>query len=101
MCPGHCHSRDYFDHTNLWVPADPGDRPFLLSHPYHFDEEAVAAYASAHGLSLELDEPGDNWYGAGTTPVRLTVGSETPVLWPIEAEAAVLLDAFPIPWPKE
>jgi hypothetical protein len=108
-CPGHaCWDLPDLDHVNLWVPGEIGDpirgRPFLLAHPYA-DEigPETRAYAAAHGLHVEasdddVDDPSrDNWYGGRTLPIRLAVWSSWP-LWPIEAEAAAILTAYPQAW---
>lgn len=103
-CPGPETCRSHFpqlDHARLWVPAshDYG-QPFLLSHPYS-DEVAAEtrAYAEAHGLALSSETYlGDDWYGHGTLPIRLTIPENWP-LWPIEREALVLLSTQPVRWP--
>jgi hypothetical protein len=109
-CPGPGTCRSDFgqlDHARIWVP-DPGEgggRPFLLAHPYAKEvTEATRIYARAHGLVLgngnrgPEDYPGDDWYGHGTLPIRMTIPPNWP-LWPIEAAAVILLHTQPVAWP--
>ena len=106
-CPGMGTCRNHFrqlDHVNLWVPA-PGsfsERPFLLFHPYSAQiDDDTRRYAEAHGLNVgTYPEFGDDWYGHGTIPIRLTVMESWPV-WPIEAKAAVLFSTQSVKWPDE
>jgi len=103
-CPGPgCRSSfPQLDHAGIWVPADPTDKPFLLAHPYATDAaDETRTYARAHGLDVRsLPQFGDNWYGHGTIPVRLTVTENWP-LWPIEAKVAIMLSTQPVTWPDE
>lgn len=112
-CPGEARSRScrawfrQLDHARIWVPAmrsqsSDGEthllRPFLLAHPY---SKGVAAetrtYAEAHGLEAGT-LPGDDWYGSGALPIRLTIQSAQ--WWPIEARAASILAYWGgISWP--
>lgn len=109
-CPGLGTCRTSFrqlDHVNLWIPS-PGlstvgmERPFLLFHPYTSKiGDNTRRYAEAHGLDLgSFPEFGDDWYGHGTLPIRLTVPQNWP-LWPIEAKAAVLFSTQPVAWPED
>ena len=107
-CPGlNTCSRTSFpqlDHVNLWVPAPcsvTGEGPFLLFHPYSSQiSDDTRVYAEAHGLNIgSFPEFGDDWYGHGTIPIRLTVPDNWPV-WPIEAKTAVLFSTQPIAWPE-
>jgi hypothetical protein len=103
-CPrSSCRRFSQLDHARLWVPARAvGEReqPFLLSHPYSDRiEDETRTYAEAHGLGVgSFPEFGDDWYGSGTVPIRLTVPDDWP-LWPIEATAVILLDTQPVQWP--
>jgi hypothetical protein len=104
-CPAGCYGRfRQLDHVNVWVPGDPAEdgRAFLLSHPYSAAIDAeTSAYAEAHGLTV-ASEPyyGDDWYGSGTIPVRMTLPANWP-LWPIEAAALTLLATQPVAWPDD
>lgn len=88
------------DHANVWVPADLSwGHPFVLSHPYADGLDAeTKTYARAHSLSAE-SEFGDDWYGHGTVPIRLTPVSGR--LLPLEEQAIVLLKVSPVEWPEE
>lgn len=105
-CPGSTCCRNNFsqlDHVNLWIPAPEHartQRPFLLSHPYADEiRDSTRLYAAAHGLDMEsYPEFGDDWYGHGTVPIRLTIPRDGP-LWPVEAKAAVLFRTQPVAWP--
>lgn len=101
-CPGASTCRNNFpqlDHVSIWVGADLTDRPFLLAHPYAEDvTDETHAYARAHGLDVGgFPEFGDDWYGHGTIPVRLTITENWP-LWPIEAKVAIMLSTHPVTW---
>lgn len=99
-----------FDHTSIWVPADPRDeRPFILTHPYVSEVPGrMRVYAEAHGLDLSspLDALGDiygnDWYGTPghTLPIRFTVPDHGTV-WPIEEQALALLSVYPMDWPGD
>lgn len=98
-CPGMgCREAAGFDHTQIWVPTGPGERPFILTHPYK-DEipDRMRTYAAAHGLEIS-SAPEDQWYNPGALPIRLTIPSKN-TMWPIEERAAVLLSAWPVEWP--
>lgn len=101
-CPmGSCRTNfRQLDHARIWVPADEDmNRPFLLSHPYSSETAAeTRQYAQAHGLCLAEAYPGDDWYGHGTLPIRMTLPDGWP-LWPIERTIAVLLATQPVAWP--
>jgi hypothetical protein len=106
-CPGLATCRNHFrqlDHVNLWIPAPGRDmqRPFLLFHPYADKiSEDTRRYTQAHGLDTgSFPQLGDDWYGSGTIPIRLTIPENWP-LWPIEAKAAVLFSTQPIAWPED
>jgi hypothetical protein len=114
-CPGRCQDFD-FDHTQIWVPADHLQRPFILSQPYVTSvPDRLRDYAAAHGLVLTAgmrdDEAEalsadwmpfrDNWYYPGQAmPIRLTIPGGWPV-WPIEEHATLLLAAQPVSWPED
>ena len=101
-CTGACNNTGWADHINLWIGAGFGrPEPFLLSAPYA-DEvpPEVYPYAFAHGLEVEADVPGDDWYGHGTLPIRLMTG-EANVVWPIELVATLLTATQPINWPDD
>jgi hypothetical protein len=105
-CPGSggCFGRfRQLDHARLWVPEPvlgDGGRPFLLAHPYSREvADETRTYARAHGLDLSAEAwCGDDWYGHGTLPIRMTIPEHWP-LWPVEATAAVLLKTQPVAWP--
>lgn len=107
-CPGSTCLSNFrqLDHASIWVPAGVGDeytsRPFLLSHPYAKDiSDDTRAYGNAHGLAVaSYPEFGDDWYGHGALPVRMSLPPDYPV-WPIEVKAAVLLATQPVAWPDE
>jgi len=96
-----CHC-GWTDHINLWAGPGIDGRPeaFLLSAPYadELSPEATA-YASAHGLRLDVNRPGDNWYGHRTLPIRMSLDEQ--VLWPIEPMITTLLATQPVAWPDE
>ncbi len=98
-CPGRdCYRAAGLDHTQIWVPADAGERPFILTHPYVREiPDRMRAYAEAHGLIITSDPVDDQWYGMSTLPIRLTIPSVN-TMWPIEERAAVLLRAWPVEW---
>lgn len=101
-CPmGSCRTNfRQLDHARIWVPAhEDMNRPFLLSHPYSSETDVeTRRYARAHGLCLAETYPGDDWYGHGALPVRMTLPDGWP-LWPIEHTIAVLLATQPVKWP--
>lgn len=74
----------------------------MLSHPYSDQiEDDTRSYAKSHGLQAgSFPEFGDDWYGSGTIPIRLTIPPGWP-LWPIDAVATVLLDTQPVQWPDD
>ena len=98
-CPGRdCYRAAGLDHIQIWVPADAGERPFILTHPYVREiPDRMRAYAEAHGLIITSDPVDDQWYGMSTLPIRLTIPSVN-TMWPIEERAAVLLRAWPVEW---
>ena len=67
-----CYVRcSFLDHVRIWRTRDGGR--FLLAHSYASPpdiEAAAAAYAAEHGLRWAV-LPEDDWYGFGTTPIRL------------------------------
>jgi hypothetical protein len=109
-CPDLATCRNNFrqlDHADIWVPANLGEdfgRPFLLSHSYSYADavdDETRTYGKAHGLVVaSYPEFGDDWYGYGSLPIRMTVPQEYPI-WPIEAKAAILLATQPVAWPEE
>ncbi|MFZ1946359.1 MAG: hypothetical protein WAW06_02320, partial [bacterium] len=54
----------------------------------------------ARGLRVKLDFPGDDWYGYGTLPIRLTIPDNWP-LWPIEREVDQMFSVRPVIWPDD
>lgn len=102
-CPNStCRSFRQLDHINLWVSDPISGGPFLLAHPYvnRIDDD-YKLYARAHGLDLlSVDNAkalGDDWYGEGTIPIRLSPAKCWPV-WPIEAAAAAMMAMQPYTW---
>jgi hypothetical protein len=77
-------------------------RPFLLFAPYADEiSDECRAYAKAHGLFVSSQPwTGDDWYGHGSLPIRLSIMDGYP-MWPIEREVAVALTAWPIRWDWE
>lgn len=67
-----CWSRpDFLDHVRLWRTRD--GRRFLLAHSYHARrvvEGQATTFAARHGLRWAVLSD-DDWYGFGTTPIRL------------------------------
>jgi hypothetical protein len=83
-CTGSWRELAQLDHARLWVPVRAfghHEKPFLLSHPYSDQiEDDTRNYGKAHGPQVEsLPEFGDDWYGSGTRPIRLTVPPDWPV----------------------
>jgi len=102
-CPGLCRRVAGLDHVNLWVPSciDEGQRAFLLHHPYQDHlEEHMRAYAQSHGLEIEVNLPGDDWYGSGTLAVRMTIPRLVD-LWPLERDALTILEGVVLFWSDE
>jgi hypothetical protein len=104
-CPGRCHDVADLDHVNLWVPSEIGEREgqraFLLHHPYKKSvKERVHSYARAHGLEIEVNRPGDAWYGHGTLAVRMKIPGRRD-LWPLERDAFALLEGAGFFWSEE
>lgn len=101
MCPAVGCGPDDFDHVNMWVPATHRDgAPFLLSHSYLDGPiPALAGYADAHALRVDVNWPDDRWYGHGTSSIRLTLQGTDYALWPIETYRMTLLATQPVRWP--
>ena len=104
-CPSHCREVASLDHVNIWAPTDvreaEGQRAFLLYHPYKKElQEHARAYAKAHGLEVEVNRPGDNWYGNGTLAVRMSIPGLSD-LWPLERDAVTLLEGTVLFWSEE
>jgi hypothetical protein len=104
-CPAECRDLARFDHVNLWMPTTVGDdgseRAFILYHPYLKQvDERLHTYAQAHGLEVSVNQQGDDWYGSGTLPIRLSISHDS-VLWPTERDAADLLSKASFWWIEE
>ena len=97
------------DHTNIWVPSEKGERPFILTHPYVQEiPEKLKSYGYAHGLVVSTNNYKwsdrfpyqDSWYASGAAlPVKLSLPQSWP-LFPLEADVAALLSAMPPRWPE-
>jgi len=103
-CPANCQGDcPGFDHTEIWVPAAPGEPPlpFLLAHPYVKNiPPKMRSYSAAHGLNI-ASLPFDGWYGHGTLPIRMSQLAGSDVMWPLEATLEVMLAAYPPSWPDD
>ena len=110
-CPnpvGTCADKSrWADHLRTWAPWDNPHGVFLLSHTYDAETLPDAArYAEAHGLERLCDPEmlhfmGDDWYGAGTTPVRMSFRLSSQYLCPLIEELIVLFRCWPVSWPDD
>ena len=121
MCPSisaRCGGFRFMDHCHIWIPDPVRDgSPFLLAHPYDFNEEKLdeaRSYAKAHGLTLKVwtqeEQPYNgsnpyfnwNWYHKNTTAIQMSMPppEDWPV-WPIERLVIILQNALPTSWPEE
>jgi hypothetical protein len=94
-CPGDCRSMADLDHVTVWMPAEladgEGQRAFMLYQPYQTRlPRSAYVYGRAHGLQVEVNRPGDGWYGHSTLAVRMTIPGDS-ALWPLEREALSLM----------
>jgi hypothetical protein len=67
---GSCSGRGRpFDHAELW--GRHGVPLFLIGHPYHLDDEALATLAAIRSLGMVVSDYHPGWYGHCTHHIRV------------------------------